>query len=105
MVNFRDYRLVLKAELERRRSRNASYSLRAFARDLELSPSRLSRVLNGKEALSRPRAERIGGKLGFQKDQIELFCDLVDVEHASTESEQALARARVAASKASLLLD
>ena len=35
-------------ELERRCQYNPNYSLRAYARDLEILPSRLSDVLNGK---------------------------------------------------------
>ncbi len=42
----------LKAELERRKAKNARYSLRAFASALEMHPSALSRILNGQQELS-----------------------------------------------------
>lgn len=38
---------VLQQEMDKR-SRRKSYSLRAFARDLEISPATLSRILAGK---------------------------------------------------------
>ncbi len=47
----------LREELERRRARNRRYSLRAFARDLAIDHTRLSRILRGqritKAALAR----------------------------------------------------
>jgi len=42
----------LKIEFKRRKELNPSYSLRAFARDLDLSPSSLSRVLNQKREIT-----------------------------------------------------
>lgn len=43
----------LRALLHSRRIRNKKYSLRAFARDLHIPPSRLSEILRGKRAISR----------------------------------------------------
>lgn len=43
---------VLRDELARRKTRNSRYSLRAFARFLEIDPASLSRVLSGKQDLS-----------------------------------------------------
>ena len=61
----RTYRDVLRAKLAQRCERNASYSLRAFARDLTLSPSYLSEVLNGKSFLSPAICDRVvNGYLG-----------------------------------------
>ena len=42
------------------------YSLRAFARDLEISASRLSAVLRGKQGLSEASATRLASKLGME---------------------------------------
>lgn len=44
---------LLLAELDKRRSRNSLYSLRAFARDLGLGLGSLSEVLSGKRDLSK----------------------------------------------------
>jgi transcriptional regulator with XRE-family HTH domain len=46
------------------RSRNPAFSLRAFARKLEMSPSAISELLNGKRRVSRKLASRIVGNLG-----------------------------------------
>lgn len=39
---------VLRDTLEARKLKNANYSLRAMARDIDVSPSTLSKILNGK---------------------------------------------------------
>lgn len=83
---FKDYREILKEELAVRCQINPRYSLRAFARDMELAPSRLSEVLNGKQGLSRPVATRIAMKLGYSGDETDFFCDLVESIHARKES-------------------
>src|SRR2546430_13739191 len=54
-----DYRRVLRKELESRCRTSPRYSLRAFARDLKISPSRLSEILSGKQGLSRAAARGI----------------------------------------------
>ena len=51
------FRFFLQQEFFQRQRRNPRYSLRAFARDLELSPSTLSEILNGRH---RPQAATIG---------------------------------------------
>ena len=48
-----DYRDILSDQFNVRRKVNARYSLRAFARDMSISPSRLSEVISGKGDLSR----------------------------------------------------
>lgn len=47
MTHYRDYRSYLRNELECRVNANAQYSLRAFARDLDMPPQMLSFVLSG----------------------------------------------------------
>ncbi len=58
---------------ERRRQKNASYSLRAFARDLALSPSFLSQLLSEKRGLSSAMAETIADKLQLCTEEREYF--------------------------------
>lgn len=77
-----DYRNVLKRELEKRCQAMPRYSLRAFARDLQLSPSRLSEVLAGKQGLSGESALRVAGAIGLSAQESELFCTLVESRHA-----------------------
>lgn len=90
-----NYRERLKEEFENRRRRNARYSLRAFARDIQISPSRLSEVLSGRHGLSRSSAAIITKRLGYSKDEAEHFCDLVEAEHARSEDRRELARIRL----------
>ncbi len=63
-----DYRAILRAELGRRQQKNAAYSLRAFARDVSLSPAHLSAILAGKESLSLAAARRLAARLGYGPD-------------------------------------
>src|SRR4051794_16283214 len=90
-----DYRAVLKKELESRCRQSPGYSLRAFARDLKLAPSRLSEVLSGKQGLSRERARGIALCIGLADLETELFCDLVDAQHARAKVSRDLARIRI----------
>lgn len=52
-------RLLLLKELTARKNRNPSYSLRAFARDLGVSPAALSQYLARKRELSKKNRESI----------------------------------------------
>jgi plasmid maintenance system antidote protein VapI len=47
---FKDF---INREFDLRSSKNGSYSLRAFARDLGISPQRLSHLLSGKKGISK----------------------------------------------------
>lgn len=67
------WKQILIDELELRRSKNHSYSLRAFAHSLTLSPAQLSQLLSGKRILTRKMAEKISTKLGLPKSEMEKF--------------------------------
>ncbi len=90
-----DYRQILQKELTARCEQNPRYSLRAFARDLQLSPSRLSEILNSKQGLSRKAAHKIAGILGYGEKESLLFCDLVSVKHARSPKERETAHIRL----------
>jgi len=66
---------LLAAELERRRSRNSRYSLRAFARDLRTNHATLSQWLRGRRQLSRLRMRAIGKRIGLSSETIERCCN------------------------------
>lgn len=91
----RDYRAFLKQELEVRCKRNPRYSLRCFARDLGLSSSRLSEVMTGKSGISRERAKAIGILVGLENSRLDLFCDLVEAQHARSTIKRELAKKRL----------
>ncbi len=56
---------------------NPRYSLRAFARDIGISPSRLSAILKGRQGLSESSASRIAAKLGWEGEAAERFVLMV----------------------------
>lgn len=80
---------------EHRRSRNLRYSLRAFARDLALSPSFLSEFLAGKHLLSRARAEEVASELGLCDAERSFFCDLAELEGGKDVQAREWARIRL----------
>lgn len=94
-LNSTDYRHILKEELATRCRQNARYSLRAFARDIQVAPSRLSEVLNGKQGLSRKAAEQIAAAIGYAGSEKDRFCDLVEASHARKLKDREAARIRL----------
>jgi transcriptional regulator with XRE-family HTH domain len=54
---------LLEDELRRRQSRNPRYSLRAFARDLDVHHSTLSRVMRGRQQVSQRTLVTIAARL------------------------------------------
>ncbi len=60
---------TLLAELDKRRSRNPLYSLRAFARDLGVGLGSLSEVLSGKRDLSKKNLMKVLQSLDLDSDQ------------------------------------
>jgi transcriptional regulator with XRE-family HTH domain len=55
----------------RRRAHNASYSLRAFARALEIDHSTLSQMMRGRRAISDRTLEQLARRLGMKKVELE----------------------------------
>lgn len=94
-----DYRDILKERLSERMQKNSKYSIRAFARDLGISPQRLSHVLAGKYGLSPEAAEGIADTLGLNESEKTLFVTLVQERHARSRIMKANAKARLAEMK------
>ncbi len=90
-----DYRQRLKLELEQRLSLNPRYSLRAFARDLGISPSRLSHVLKGKFGLSESAGEGIAAKLGLNATETGAFVNSISAQHGRSGIRRETARRRL----------
>ena len=59
-----EFRIWLQDEFSRRCRTNSSYSLRAFAKQLEFDSSTLSQILSGKRKISEKVAEKIYAKIG-----------------------------------------
>jgi len=74
---------------------NPSYSMRSFARDLELSPSSLSEVLSGKKGISTKKSAEVAKNLKLPEWQIQYFCDLVAKEHAKSPRQRLEAKIRL----------
>jgi len=90
-----NYREILQRELTRRIQRNPSYSLRAFARDLNLAPSSLSETMRGVIGMSRQTARQVATNLGFAQTQIEFFCDLGESQSSKSTPRRQAATARL----------
>jgi uncharacterized protein (TIGR02147 family) len=89
-----DPRTYLKSELELRQLRRPQYSLRAFARDLNMSPSALSDFLQGKLGLSKEKVRLVSAKLNLTEAQQEHLLDLLEARFARTEELRKVARWR-----------
>jgi len=83
------YQDLLIHEFEVRSNRNASYSLRAYARDLGISVSSLSRILNGQQDLSLKNVEKVVKTLGLSPSEANYFYALVKAENARTDKNRA----------------
>src|SRR5579885_2259362 len=66
----------LNEALTNARLRNRAYSLRAFARKLEISPAALSEILNGKRNVSKRLAERLVNNLVLPPNESKAILDL-----------------------------
>lgn len=83
-----DYVAELQKQFELRHLKNKNYSLRAYARDLEMIPSRLSDIINYKKGLSAEAARKIAFKLGLSENEIEIFALSAKSLHARSEKDK-----------------
>jgi uncharacterized protein (TIGR02147 family) len=60
-----DFRSLLQEELLERCRANPNYSLRSFAKSLNVEPSALSQIINGKRPLTEKMKIRLGSALGL----------------------------------------
>ncbi|WP_415062167.1 TIGR02147 family protein [Bdellovibrio sp.] len=95
MVKNNDYRDLIVREFRRRQEENPAYSLRAFSKDLELPPTRLSDILNRRSGLSKAYAQKIIPNLKMTRDEEELFLALVELEHGRSYTVKKVAKAKV----------
>ena len=63
----------LKLILKRKKEQNKNYSLRAFARDINMSSGALSLIINGKRKISESLAQELVQKLKLEKIEKEEF--------------------------------
>lgn len=80
------YLSLLKEEFLRRKRRSSRYSLRAFARDLGLHPSTLSRAFNGLRPIPRHALQRLASTLGLNEPQKRRFFESYQLAVVSSET-------------------
>lgn len=94
-TNSIDYRSMLSEALKKRQLRNPDYSLRAFARDLEVSPQKLSQVLLGKTGLSSAAAKKLVSKLNLKPLESEMFIAMVEFRHSRSQEVKRVALEKI----------
>ena len=98
-VSFRHF---LQTELARRCARNKQYSLRAFAKFLEMDHSTLSQLLRGTRRITDRTVRRCGIRLGLDEESVIEFMRAKNSESASNEA--ALVEVRKMASDTASLI-
>jgi uncharacterized protein (TIGR02147 family) len=81
MTQTKIYREMLVTELHRRMAKNRAYSIRAYARDLGLSVSRLSETLSEKSGLSSESAKKIANRMDWSPSEATVFVHSVQACH------------------------
>jgi len=71
-----DFRQFLEEELARRSQNYPRYSLRAFARHLEVDSSFLSKILNGKRTVTMRTIRMFGERLNLTPEELSRFGEL-----------------------------
>jgi uncharacterized protein (TIGR02147 family) len=91
-----DYRDILRFAFYQRLKANPKYSLRAFARGIQLPASTLSEILNAKRGISRKRGQEIAERLGFSAEKTKIFCDLIEAAHGRSPAKKVAAKKALA---------
>jgi uncharacterized protein (TIGR02147 family) len=91
----KSYRQALQQVLSRRLSVNPRYSLRAFARDLKISPSFLSQVLGGKRGLTLAKATDIFCTLEFSPTEKKLLMLEIQKEQKRSDKKKAVVQKQI----------
>jgi uncharacterized protein (TIGR02147 family) len=84
---------ILVSELASRKKINPAFSLRAFARVLELSPGQLSSIISGKKPITRKSAGKILKRLSLTSEDrrallASIFPEVQGLAQMSTDSRQ-----------------
>lgn len=86
------YVSLLKKYFALRKKRNPRYSLRKYAKDLELTPMHLSYILRGQRGLSRQKAEVVAQVLRLSYADRKKFLHIVSALSARAFRERNLAQ-------------
>lgn len=77
---YQDVVYAINSEFSARKLRNSSYTLRAYARDLDISPAYLSLVLNKKVQISKKKAKHIIQSIYSPKESKQLLSLIETIE-------------------------
>lgn len=86
IYQFTSYSKFLAAELEKRKSANALYSLRSMSLQLGISPTTLSNVISGKKKFSEKTAEEVSKKLRLSLKESKYFQTMVHHENSQDQN-------------------
>lgn len=86
---------ILRENLSERMATNPSYSLRAFARDLDVSPQQLSNVINGRKGLSEMMTMKIGNRLGLNHHELNMFVESSRASFSRNKAVRVVAQAKL----------
>lgn len=64
---------LLKKEFTRRKAKNAAYTLRSFAKFLDVDHSQLSKILREERSAGKVFIEKVGKRLGLSHEEISLL--------------------------------
>ena len=90
-MHYSSYQEILKEEFKKKVAINPSFSMRAFAFRLDISPSRLSEILSYKQGLSLKMAKVISKKLALDPYRKKYFELLVESKHARSIAQRDIA--------------
>ncbi len=79
-----------------RATRNSKYSIRAFARDMNLNISQISKVLKGQQGLSAQKASTVSRLLNHSEDEAEIFWGLIEAQFSKSPGKRIAAHERLA---------
>jgi uncharacterized protein (TIGR02147 family) len=88
MESQQQFQSLLREKLVERQLKNPAYSLRAFARAVNLNPAALSMILNGKRRVSKSLADRVAENLMLEPQQRERLLALFDHENPETSQDR-----------------
>jgi uncharacterized protein (TIGR02147 family) len=71
----------LQFQYQQRRNRNPRYSMRAFARTLDLNPGRVSQYFDNERSITKSAGISIATKLDLDPTQKEYFLHLIEIDN------------------------
>lgn len=87
---------ALKALYSARKQRNPRYSLRSFAKTIQMSPSSLSSILAGKQNVSPAKMREVADKLGVTGDEQNYLVALAELSCAKSPADVKASKEKIA---------